>query len=105
MTGYDGFTILFYIEILEKKLYKKKNIEPVITCHTDTGGEGVNSMTNEEALEWFREDLKKYRHRLKNAVNRGDTAASQNITGRIAAYIKAIEALKFSNSDNSFPIV
>lgn len=62
-------------------------------------------MTNEEALEWFREDLKKYRYRLKNAVNRGDTAAAQNITGRIAAYIKAIEALKFSNSDNSFPIV
>ena len=61
-------------------------------------------MTNEEALEWFREDLKKYRHRLKNAVNRGDTAA-QSITGRIAAYIRAIEALKFSNSDNSFPIV
>ena len=62
-------------------------------------------MTNEEALEWFREDLKKYRHRLKNAVKRGDTAAAQSITGRIAAYIRAIEALKFSNSDNSFPIV
>lgn len=62
-------------------------------------------MTNEEALEWFREDLKKYRYRLKNAVNRGDTAASQNITDRIAAYIRAIEALKFSNGDNSFPIV
>lgn len=105
MTGYDGFTILFYIEIKKRILYKKKNIEPVITRHTGTGGEGVYSMTNEEALEWFREDLKRYRHRLKNAVNRGDAAAAQNITGRIAAYIKAIEALKFSNSDNSFPIV
>ena len=105
MVGYGGFSILFYIK-KKKKIYIKKYRE---THHNPPyryrRGGGVNSMTNEEALEWFREDLKKYRYRLKNAVNRGDTVAAQNITGRIAAYIRAIEALKFSNSDNSFPIV
>lgn len=50
-------------------------------------------MTAEKALEWFREDLQKYRYRLKNAVNRGDKQAARNLMGRIEAYEKAIAAL------------